>query len=190
MQHLLHRIFPCWCLFTGQHTQFHYAYHHQGCGMANRALLPSKKTRWVSDQQSLDKSSFPFKLSSSLRKCHKIPWMPGEIQVVWSTFWPQEEILEYDLLVGSDGVRSRVREAMNSQLPPGKAWQGQLERRLMTLYGLKGTKLQEIMVFTTHKNLFWKKHVIVDVQLLNTAVGVPCWFDVWNPPARTSAFQC
>lgn len=47
--------------------------------------------------------------------------MPGEIQVVWSTFWPQEEILEYDLLVGSDGVRSRVREAMNSQLPPGKA---------------------------------------------------------------------
>ena len=60
--------------------------------------------------------------------------MPGEIQVVWSTFWPQEEILEYDLLVGSDGVRSRVREAMNSQLPPGKAWQGQLERQLMTLY--------------------------------------------------------
>lgn len=32
----------------------------------------------------------------------------------------EEEILEYDLLVGSDGVRSRVREAMNSQLPPGR----------------------------------------------------------------------
>lgn len=49
----------------------------------------------------------------------------------------------------------------------------------MTLYGLKGTKLQEIMVFvnfTTHKNLFWKKH-IANVQLLNTAVRVPCWFD-------------
>lgn len=32
----------------------------------------------------------------------------------------KEEILDYDLLVGSDGVRSRVREAMNSQLPPGR----------------------------------------------------------------------
>jgi len=30
-----------------------------------------------------------------------------------------EELLEYDLLLGSDGVRSRVREAMNSQLPRG-----------------------------------------------------------------------
>lgn len=32
----------------------------------------------------------------------------------------EEELLDYDLLVGSDGVRSRVREAMNSQLPPGR----------------------------------------------------------------------
>ena len=32
-----------------------------------------------------------------------------------------EDILDYDLLIGSDGVRSRVREAMNSQLPPGAA---------------------------------------------------------------------
>lgn len=32
----------------------------------------------------------------------------------------QEEQIEYDLLIGSDGVRSRVREAMNSQLPPGR----------------------------------------------------------------------
>ncbi|CAE6961032.1 kmo, partial [Symbiodinium sp. KB8] len=30
----------------------------------------------------------------------------------------EEELIEYDLLIGSDGVRSRVREAMNSQLPP------------------------------------------------------------------------
>ncbi|CAE7471226.1 kmo [Symbiodinium necroappetens] len=32
----------------------------------------------------------------------------------------EEELIEYDLLIGSDGVRSRVREAMNSQLPPGQ----------------------------------------------------------------------
>lgn len=32
----------------------------------------------------------------------------------------KEESLDYDLLIGSDGVRSRVREAMNSQLPPGR----------------------------------------------------------------------
>ncbi|CAJ1451382.1 unnamed protein product, partial [Effrenium voratum] len=32
----------------------------------------------------------------------------------------KEEVLDYDLLIGCDGVRSRVREAMNSQLPPGR----------------------------------------------------------------------
>ena len=102
MQHLLHRIFPCWCLFTGQHTQFHYAYHHQGCGMANRALLPSKKTRWVSDQQEFRQIQFPLQTLKFPEKMSQNPL----------NAWRNPGGLEHFLAAGRDlGIR-----------PPGRLW--------------------------------------------------------------------
>ena len=80
-------------------------------------------------------------------KFHENPLEMPELQMLGGDMgrplehW-QEEILDYDLLVGSDGVRSRVREAMNSQLPPG-AWPAG-----RTINESTGRERQEIMGFT------------------------------------------